>query len=85
MLVSIETVFQTIICIWNKSLTAFLWGGGYVIVSLSLHKHKFDMIVFDFIECVEGGGESGGPPPEKFGFKCVKLCNSRPQKHEIAL
>ena len=45
-------------------------GGGsfYVIVSLSLHKHTFDMIIFDFVKCVEGG-----PPPEKFGFKWCKI------------
>ena len=31
-------------------------GGAFdVIVSLSLHKHTFDMIVFDFVKCVEGG------------------------------
>ena len=48
-------------------------GGGafYAIVSLSLHKHMFDMVVFDFVKCVEGG--FGGHPPEKIGFKWCKI------------
>ena len=49
------------------------WGGVgvfYVIVSLSLHKHTFDMIVFDFVTCVKGGVWG---PPEKFGFKWCKI------------
>ena len=47
-------------------------GGGavYVIFSLFLHKYTFEMIVFDFVKCVEG---AGGPPPEKFGFKWCKI------------
>ena len=53
MLVAIETVFQTII---NKSSSGIFRGGAlYVIVSLSLNKHAFDMIVFDFVKSVEGG------------------------------
>ena len=54
----------------------FYGGGGafYVIVSLSLHKHTFDMIVFDFVKRVEGG--SGGPPPEKIRFKWCKIVQS---------
>ena len=46
-------------------------GAFYAIVSLSLHKHTFDMIVFAFLKCVEWG--SGGPPPEKFGFEWCKI------------
>ena len=62
-------------------------GGGlfYVIVSLSLHKHTFDMIVFDFVKCVEGGGVWGVLPQKNLGLNGVKLCNSRHQKHGIAL
>ena len=60
----------------------FLWG-RYVIVSLSLHKHTFDMIVFDFVKCVEGG--LGVLPQKNLGLNGVKLCNSRHQKHGIAL
>ena len=41
-----------------------------MIFSLSLHKHTFDMIVFDFVKCVEG---AGGLPPEKFVFKWCKI------------
>ena len=48
-------------------------GGGtlYVIVSLSLHKHTFVMIVFDFVNCVEGG--LGVLPQTKFWFKWCKI------------
>ena len=59
-------------------------GVFYAIVSLSLHKHTFDMIVFDFVKYVEGGG-LGVLPQENFGLNGVKLCNSRHQKHGIAL
>ena len=55
----------------------------YVIVSLSVHKHTFDMIVFDFVKCVEGG--LGVLPQKNLGLNGVKLCNSRHQKHGIAL
>ena len=49
-----------------------------LLASLYTNTH-FDMVVFDFVKCVEGG--SGGPPPEKFGLNVVKLCNSRHKKH----
>ena len=42
------------------------------------------MIVFDFVKCVEGGG-SLGVPQKNLGLNDVKLCNSRHQKHRIAL
>ena len=60
-------------------------GGGvfYVIVSLSLHKHTYNMIVFDFVKCVEGG--LGVLPQKNLDLTGVKLCNSRHQKHGIAL
>ena len=50
MLVAIETVFQTKIYIWIKSSSGIFMGVGaggvfYVIVSLSVHKHTFDMII----------------------------------------
>ena len=78
MLVAIETIFQTIIYIWNKSSTGIFMGAFYVIVSLSLHKHTFDMIVFAFVKCVEGG--LGVLPQKKLGLNGVKLYNSRHQK-----
>ena len=48
-------------------------GGGvfYVIVSLSLHKHTYDMIVFDFVKSVEGG--LGVLPQKNLGFKWCKI------------
>ena len=54
---------------------AFFIGGGvgvyFVIVCLSLHKHTYDMIVFHFVKCSEGG--LGVLPPKKFGFKWRKI------------
>ena len=58
-------------------------GAFYVIVRLSVHKHTFDMIVCDFVKYVEGG--LGVLPQKKLGLNGVKLCNSRHQKHVIAL
>ena len=55
----------------------------FVIVCLSLHKHSYDMIVFDFVKCFEGG--MGVLPQKKLGLNGVKLCNSRHQKYGIAL
>ena len=49
----------------------------------SLYTNTFDMLVIDFIECVEGG--VWGPPQKNLGLNGVKLCNSRSKKHGIAL
>ena len=83
--IAIETFFQTIIYIRNKSSSVIFRGGGvfYVSVSLSLHKHTFDIIVFDFVKYVEGG--LGVLPQKNLGLNGVKLCNSRHQEHDIAL
>ena len=51
---------------------AFFIGGVYfVIVCLSLHKHTYDMIVFDFVKCFEGG--LGVLPQKKIAFKWCKI------------
>ena len=48
-------------------------GGNFMLLLAFLYTNiHFDLIVFDFVKCVEGGG-SGGPPPEKFGFKWCKI------------
>ena len=55
----------------------------YVIAGLSLHKHTFDMIVFDFVKLMRGVW--GSSPRKNLGLNGVKLCNSRHQKHGVGL